>query len=121
MIISLCCFSVGNGKRLYIRNDLDYNYYYNRWKTIFRNGNGDISSVIAFSKELGWDFEKNNNRIIHIYEKPEEVMTEEERDQYYKSFSGLTYAEFGEKHKNDTVESVMQEVINRNGQFRNNL
>lgn len=54
---------------------------------------------------------KNNIRIINLYEKPEEVMTEEERDQYYKSFSGLTYAEFCEKHKNDTVESVMQEVL----------
>lgn len=42
-------------------------------------------------------------------------MTEEERDEYYKTFSGLTYAEFLEKHKNDTVESVMQEVLNHNG------
>lgn len=50
--------SVGNGKRLDIRNNLDYNFYYNRWKSIYSTGNGDISSVIAFSKELGWDFEK---------------------------------------------------------------
>lgn len=46
-----------------------------------------------------------------MYEKPDEVMTEEERDKYYKSFSGLTYAEFCEKHKNDTVESVMKDVL----------
>ena len=50
--------SVGNGKRLDMSNKLDYNYYYNRWKSIFSEGNGDISSVIAFSKALGWDFEK---------------------------------------------------------------
>lgn len=50
--------SVGNGKRLDLRSNLDYNYYYNRWKSIYRNGNGDISSVIEFSKALGWDFEK---------------------------------------------------------------
>lgn len=50
--------SVGNGKRLDLRNNMDYNFYYNRWKSIYRNGNGDISSVIEFSKALGWDFEK---------------------------------------------------------------
>ena len=54
---------------------------------------------------------KNNIKIINLYEKPEEVMTENERDKHYKSFSGLTFAEFCEKHKNDTVESVMREVL----------
>lgn len=64
-----------------------------------------------FQKHWGGTLKKNNIRIINLYEKPEEVMTEEERDQYYKSFSGLTYAEFREKHKNDTIESVMQDVL----------
>ena len=50
--------SVGNGKRLDLRSNMDYNFYYNRWKSIYRNGNGDISSVIEFSKALGWDFGK---------------------------------------------------------------
>lgn len=50
--------SVGNGKRLDMSNELDYNYYYNRWRAIYNNGHGDISSVIAFSKALGWEFEK---------------------------------------------------------------
>lgn len=54
---------------------------------------------------------KNNIKNIYLYEKPEELMTEKERDKYYKSFSGLTYVEFIEEHKNDTVESVMQEVL----------
>lgn len=74
-----------------------------------------------FQKNWGGILKNNNIRLINLYEKPEEAMTEEERDQYYKSFSGLTYAEFREKHKNDNAESIMQEVINRNGQFHNNL
>ncbi|MCL2054982.1 MAG: hypothetical protein FWG90_11195 [Oscillospiraceae bacterium] len=43
-------------------------------------------------------------RVINMYEKPVELMSEEERDAYFIDFSGLTYAEFLEKYKNDTPE-----------------
>jgi hypothetical protein len=70
---------------------------------------------LNFQKHWGGILEKNNIKNIRLYEKPEELMTEKERDEYYKSFSGLTYAEFIKEHKNDTVESVMQEVLSHNG------
>lgn len=45
-----------------------------------------------------------------MWEKPVDKMTQEERDSYYKSFSGLTYHEFCEQHKGDTLESIAEDL-----------
>ncbi len=54
---------------------------------------------------------KKTGRIIQIdgY-KPLELMTPEEKDEYFKSFSGLTYAEWCEKYKDDTLEKIHEDM-----------
>lgn len=42
--------------------------------------------------------------------KPIEEMTPKERDEHFKSFSGLTYAEWCEKYKNDTIEAIDKDL-----------
>lgn len=42
--------------------------------------------------------------------KPIELMTTEERDDFFKATEGLTYAEFCEKYKNDTVDIITKEL-----------
>lgn len=42
--------------------------------------------------------------------KPIEEMTTEEKDEYFRSFSGLTYAEWCEKYKNDTLEDILRDM-----------
>lgn len=49
----------------------------------------------------------NNGRIIQLDgHKPLELMTAAEKDEYFRSFSGMTYAEFNEKFKDDTIEKI---------------
>lgn len=42
--------------------------------------------------------------------KPLELMNEKEKDEYFKSFSGLTYAEWCEKYKDDTLETIHRDM-----------
>lgn len=42
--------------------------------------------------------------------KPLELMNEKEKDEYFKSFSGLTYAEWYEKYKDDTLETIHRDM-----------
>lgn len=49
---------------------------------------------------------KRRQRMIICNCKPIEKMTPEERDKYFMSFSGMTYAEFNEKFKDDTIEKI---------------
>ena len=53
---------------------------------------------------------KRDTRIITINDKTIDEMTKEERDEYFKSFSGLTYAEWCEKYKNDTKEQMDKDL-----------
>lgn len=49
---------------------------------------------------------KRRERMVICNCKPIEKMTPKERDEYFKSFSGLTYAEWCEKYKDDTLEKI---------------
>lgn len=51
-------------------------------------------------------------RVIRCNSKPIEAMTPNERDEYFKSFSGMTYAEFNEKYKDDTAEIIERDLEN---------
>ncbi len=42
--------------------------------------------------------------------KPLELMTEKEKDEYFKSFSGLNYAEWCEQYKDDTLEAIHRDM-----------
>ena len=55
--------------------------------------------------------DKQNKHMIQIdgY-KPIEEMTPEERDNRFKSLYGLTYAEWCEKYKDDTVEKMDRDL-----------
>lgn len=55
---------------------------------------------------------KRNKKIItiNLYEKPIEKMTSIERDEYFKSFSGLTYEEFEERYKDDTSDKLEKDL-----------
>ena len=54
----------------------------------------------------------NEKRMIQIDgEKPVEMMTNEERDAYFIDLFNMTYAEFLEEHKDDTVESIMYDTF----------
>ncbi len=53
---------------------------------------------------------KRDTRIITINDKTIDEMTKEERDEYFKSFSGLTYAEWCEKYKDDTLEKILEDM-----------
>lgn len=52
---------------------------------------------------------KRETTIITINDKTIDEMTKEERDEYFKSFSGLTYAEWCEKYKDDTQEKILED------------
>jgi hypothetical protein len=39
------------------------------------------------------------------------LMTEEERDAYFSSLFGMSYAEFLEEYKDETADEVMEEVM----------
>lgn len=49
-------------------------------------------------------------RIVRCNSEPIEAMTSEERDNYFKSFCGMTYAEFCEKYEDDTVEKITEDM-----------
>lgn len=49
-------------------------------------------------------------RIVICNSKPIEAMTPKERDEYFESFCGMTYAEFNEKFKNDTLETIDKDM-----------
>lgn len=53
---------------------------------------------------------KKRERVVCCNSKPIEKMSPEERDEYFKSFSGLTYAEFCDKYKNDTIEDIHRDM-----------
>lgn len=55
--------------------------------------------------------DNKDGRIIQLDgHKPLELMTTAEKDEYFKSFCGLTYAEFCEKYKNDTIEEIDKDL-----------
>ncbi|MCL2054773.1 MAG: hypothetical protein FWG90_10135 [Oscillospiraceae bacterium] len=49
-------------------------------------------------------------KVIDLYEKPIELMTDEEKDADYMLRFGMTYDEFYEYYKDDTPESLDKEL-----------
>lgn len=60
--------------------------------------------------QKNWGGLLSDYKVVNMKEKPIEAMTKDERDIYFRSFSGLSYDEFQEKYKDDTPELILSEL-----------
>ena len=60
----------------------------------------------------GYTMLNRSKKVIDLYDKPIELMTRDERDEHFMSFSGMKYDEWLEYYENDTPEILEAELLN---------